>query len=71
MGILSAVAVSTASARGYFHAFGAMRAFLLPLLLAPVVLNGQDLVLRVQADASLVEVRGVELMLSQSQSPSQ
>ncbi|MBK6628840.1 MAG: OmpA family protein [Flavobacteriales bacterium] len=51
--------MSTASARGYFHAFGAMRAFLLPLLLAPVVLNGQDLVLRVQADASLVEVRGV------------
>ena len=36
-----------------------MRAFNLSLLLVPAVLNAQDLVLRVQADASLVEVRGV------------
>lgn len=36
-----------------------MRPFTLPLLLVPMALNAQDLVLRVQADASLVEVRGV------------
>lgn len=36
-----------------------MRAFILPLLLVPAVMSAQDLVLRVQADASLVEVRGV------------
>lgn len=36
-----------------------MRAFILPLLLVPALMSAQDLVLRVQADASLVEVRGV------------